>query len=269
MPSRRKLVAGGLCALGVGATITTCGVAALLEPDVHALSLTGLGIEAGLALIALAGVLVSSRTVNDGLGLVRSRLSLSKLLVVVVGTLALSHALDSLLSLSGLREHSALARFDALLAGVRGGDLALALLALVVAPAFGEELLCRGWIQRGLQPRLGAGRAVAVAALIFGLLHLDPIHALFAIFLGLYLGTIACWAGSTWPGIVCHGVNNAVAVLVGVGLLPTLPLDLPGVVLGMGLAGAALWAARPSGATAESAAPGPSSLQEQPRSDDS
>ena len=268
MPSRRRLVAGSLCALGVGAAITTCGVAAQLEPNVRSLSLTGLGIEAALALIALAGALLSTRPLRDGLGLVQSRLPRSRLPLLVLGTLALSHALDSLLSLTGLREHSALARFDALLAGIRAGDLALAFLALAIAPALGEELLCRGWIQRGLQPRLGAGRAVAVAALIFGLLHLDPIHALFAVFLGLYLGAIACWAASTWPSIVCHGVNNAVAVLIAAGLLPSLPLDLPGVVLGMGLAGVALWAARPSGAEAESDAQASSSLQQGPRSDD-
>jgi len=268
MPSRRHVAGGSLFAVGVGASVATCGAAAQLESEVVALSVAGLGIEAGLVLIALAGALLSARPVTQSLGLLRSRLSGRRLLLLVVGTLGLSHALDCLLSLSGLREQSALADFDALLAGTRGAELALAFAAMGIAPALGEELLCRGWVQRGLQSRLGGVPALGIAALLFGLLHLDPIHAVFAIFLGLYLGTVALWAASTWPGIVCHGVNNTVAVLLAAGVLPDLPMDAVGAAAGLGLSAAALWAARPPGAGAVSAHPTRSTLQRQARSDD-
>ena len=37
-----------------------------------------------------------------------------------------------------------------------------------------EELLCRGLVQRGLQPLLGPVAAVSIAALLFGALHGNP-----------------------------------------------------------------------------------------------
>ena len=245
MRSQRALQAGFLCVVGIGVASTAYVGAASLGGGVRPLALAGLGIEAGLAAIALAGALLAPRPLADSLGLRRSRLSRRRLLLLAVGTLALSHALDCLLELSGLREHSSLEVFEKTLAGARGLDLALALVAMGIAPALGEELLCRGWIQRGLAPHLGRARAVFVAALIFGLLHLDPVHALFALLLGLYLGTVACWAGSTWPSILCHGLNNVLAVLIAAGFSGGPPQGMLGVVLGLAVAAAALVAARP------------------------
>ena len=48
--------------------------------------------------------------------------------------------------------------------------------------------------------------------LIFSAAHLDPIHVLGVIPLGVWLGAIAWRAGSVWPAMFCHAVNNAVAV---------------------------------------------------------
>jgi membrane protease YdiL (CAAX protease family) len=285
MRARRALQAGFLFILGIGVASAAYLAAATLGAGVRPLALAGLGIEAGLVSIAVAGALLASWPLRDSLGLRRSLLSRGRLALLVLGTLALSHGLDCLLALSGLREHSALEAFERTLAGARGIDLALALGAMAIAPALGEELLCRGWIQRGLAPHLGSARAVFVAALIFGLLHLDPVHALFALFLGLYLGTIACWAGSTWPSILCHGLNNMLAVLFAAGLVGAPPQGVPGLVIGLALAAGALWAARPGAGQrasaqadlesrapcqrgAASAHPSHSTLQPETRSDD-
>ncbi len=270
MGSHRVLQAGILSALGIGAALATCSAAMVREPGVRPLALAGLGIEAGLVLIALSGALLSSRPLAESLGLLRSKMSGSRLLLLVAGTLALSHALDCLLELSGLLEHSALEGFKETLDGARGSDLALALLAMAIAPALGEELLCRGWIQRSLEPRLGAAPSVSVAALIFGALHLDPVHALFALFLGLYLGTIASWAGSTWPSILCHGVNNTLAVLLAAGLPDGPPHGAVGAVLGLALAAGVLMVSRPRRGQqgAAPAHPVQPTLQPEARSDD-
>jgi membrane protease YdiL (CAAX protease family) len=88
----------------------------------------------------------------------------------------------------------------------------LALIGLVVAPGIAEELLCRGLLQRGLQRRLGAPAAIGISSLAFGALHLEPIHAVFAAVLGLYLGVAAYWADSTRASIGCHLVNNLASV---------------------------------------------------------
>ena len=240
MPRRRSFAAAGLGALGLGSGVATCSAFGDLGPGVRPLSLAGLGIETSLALLAFAGALLSVRPVAVRLGLVGGRLSFCQLLVLAAGTVALSHTLDSLLILTGLREHSALGAFEATMAGARGADLALALLAMAVAPALGEEFLCRGFVQCGLEPRHGAGRAVVGAALVFGLLHIDPVHAAFATLLGLYLGAIAWLAGSVWASVLCHGVNNTLAVLTASGVLGAPPGTLATAAVGLALAAAAL-----------------------------
>jgi membrane protease YdiL (CAAX protease family) len=96
----------------------------------------------------------------------------------------------------------------------------------------------------------------------------DPVHALFATGLGAYLGVVALWAGSTGPSIVCHGLNNALAVLVASGALGAPPHGLLGILTGGGVAGLALWAARPR-PEPFSAGARPATLQPGGRPDDS
>ena len=125
----------------------------------------------------------------------------------------------------------------------------LALLAVGLAPGIAEELLCRGLVQRGLVPRVGAPVAVVAAALFFGALHVDPVHASFAAALGLYLGTLCHVAGSVRPAIISHAANNLLAVCVAA-WLPQLAIPpAASIGLGGGIAIAALaWVWRRSGA---------------------
>jgi membrane protease YdiL (CAAX protease family) len=94
--------------------------------------------------------------------------------------------------------------------GARGWILAL--LAAAVVPALGEELLFRGFLQRGLEPRIGPAAAIAVSSLAFGLIH-GPGRALPATLLGALLGWIAWRSGSVRPGIFAHLLSNAAAVV--------------------------------------------------------
>jgi membrane protease YdiL (CAAX protease family) len=201
-----------------------------VDDPLLALCRISLRAELLIAAVALAGACLGGRGVGArlGLSLAGSRIGAAGLGWLLLGTVSLSHALDALLALTDLGEQSALARFPELLAGARGERLLLALLALGVAPALAEELLCRGLLQRAIAARLGPGIGIGLAAAVFGALHLEPIHAGFALLLGLYLGAAAHWAGHTWAAIACHGVNNLLAV----GLaalaweLPTGPLSL-------------------------------------------
>lgn len=86
-------------------------------------------------------------------------------------------------------------------------------LALSVGPALSEELAFRGLILQGLRSRLGAISAVTLSALLFGIIHLDPLQGLGAFFTGLYLGYLTVRSGSIFPAIVAHGVNNLWATL--------------------------------------------------------
>ena len=147
------------------------------------------------------------------LGLGPGRLSALQVGGLALGTVALSHGVDAVLQMTQLREGTVMAELDQALAGVRGRALALSVLCLGLAPPVAEEMLCRGLVQRGLEPRLGPGLAVVFAALFFGALHRDPVHAAAVLPLGLYLGAAAWLAGSIRAAIACHLANNLTALL--------------------------------------------------------
>ena len=210
---RRSGLAFGLMALALLAAAGSGELARHADPaSASHLAWSALGIEVLLGAFACAAALLSREPAVLRLGLAAGRLSWRLLALLAVGMLALSHALDGVLEISGLREHSALAELPGRLAGVHGETLALALLALALAPGIAEELLCRGLVQRALLPRLGPAGAIGAGALLFGALHLEPVHAAFAVVLGVYLGIVAWWADSTRAAIGCHVVNNLAAV---------------------------------------------------------
>ncbi len=244
---------------------TTCSVAApLVSDEAGRLGVASLGLELFLASLAFAGAAFSASPLGARLGLHAGRLDAGSIAVLALGTMAVSHAMDAAAELSGLREQSTLADLDAVIASASGAGLWLALLGLGIAPGIGEELLCRGLVQRGLEGPLGAPAAVVVAALFFGAIHLDPVHAALATVLGLYLGTTAALAGSIRVAVICHAVNNVVAVALAA-LAPELKAGPVGLGVGLPLGAFCLWVA----IRRRRAPPGaPQGLQPEAESDD-
>ena len=231
--------------LGAALGLGTCSLATQSAADgAAALGIASLGLEIFLACVALGLAMLSPLPLHARLGLGRGRLSGGALGLLVLGTLALSQALDGAIQVLGLHEQSALAEFESTLAGASGWPLALALVGVGLAPAIGEELLCRGLVQRGLAPRLGTLPAVVIAALFFGALHLEPVHAVFAGILGLYLGVVAVLAGSTRAAILCHSLNNLAAVLYAARFPELTRPGVAGIAIGLALAAGCLLAAR-------------------------
>jgi len=185
-----------------------------------------LGFEIFLAMLALAFAARSPLGIGERLGLGPIALPRGALALLTLGTLALSFSLDGIYRHIEPPDSGALFQFESELAGARGGTLAFALLSFALVPGIAEELLCRGLVQRGLQPRYGPIAAILLASLFFGAIHLDPVHSAFAAILGLYLGAIAYLAGSVRASMVCHVANNTAAVLgaavtPGIGPMPT------------------------------------------------
>jgi len=88
------------------------------------------------------------------------------------------------------------------------------LLFFWIGPA--EEIFWRGYIQRRLSDRLGAGRGFFTAALIYALVHIWALNAM--LFLaaglsGLFWGAMFWRYKSIWPGLISHSLWD-VAVFV-------------------------------------------------------
>lgn len=90
------------------------------------------------------------------------------------------------------------------------GFLSIAVMAPIV-----EELLFRGAIlghllRQGRSPRV----AIFLSALLFGIMHFNPVQSCFAFFLGIAFGWLYYRTGSVAPGIVAHAINNTACALL-------------------------------------------------------
>lgn len=113
-----------------------------------------------------------------------------------------------------------------------GRPVALSLLVFACFPALCEEILLRGVVARGLRPAIGIAGAVAVSALLFGLLHVIPAQALVTAIFGIPLGIATLASESLLPSILMHFLNNTCTIVLASGGLPSITSALeqePGV----------------------------------------
>ena len=82
----------------------------------------------------------------------------------------------------------------------------------VFAPLF-EEWLCRGLVLRGLLRKMNPSSAIAVSAVFFAILHMNPWQAIPAFCLGLLFGYVYYRTGSLKLTMTMHCANNTMAVI--------------------------------------------------------
>ncbi len=89
----------------------------------------------------------------------------------------------------------------------------LAALVGIVVPA-GEEVFFRGLTYGALRRVMNRPAAVVLSALFFAGAHLQPVELLPIVLLGLVLAYTYEHTGSLIPGMIAHGVNNLVALII-------------------------------------------------------
>ena len=100
--------------------------------------------------------------------------------------------------------------FDMILTN-RWGYLAIGLLA-----PLSEEIVLRGAILKELlkSEKLTPWVAIAISAVFFALIHLNPAQMPHAFLIGLLLGWMYWRTGSILPGVAYHWANNSIAYLI-------------------------------------------------------
>ncbi len=128
--------------------------------------------------------------------------------------------------------------------GSRSERLFLAAVATVLAPVC-EETAFRGYVQTTLALRRRPAAAVAGAALLFALLHLNPVLFPALAVLGAVFGWLTWRAGSIWPAVIAHAVNNAITsalVLAGATAPPAGPVPAAEIAVALVFGGTVLLA---------------------------
>ncbi|MFT3928043.1 MAG: CPBP family intramembrane metalloprotease [Myxococcales bacterium] len=94
------------------------------------------------------------------------------------------------------------------------GQGAVVILCLAGVIPLMEELLFRGIFMFGLSRRYGPAFGILLSSVLFGVVHLGAVPALYATVAGVLLGWLALATRSVWPGVALHGAFNAVPVLL-------------------------------------------------------
>jgi membrane protease YdiL (CAAX protease family) len=136
------------------------------------------------------------------------------LAAMIVGTLAWGQALDSATAVAGLSQRGAMATIRRTLESAAGPELFAAVIVIGLMAGAAEEIFFRGYMQTALRERWSAPLAIVVTSAAFGVLHLDWLHSVLAMLLGLWLGFITERAGSALPAVVAHVVNNVLFTLL-------------------------------------------------------
>ncbi|OVE79104.1 hypothetical protein BVY00_01180 [bacterium G20] len=97
-------------------------------------------------------------------------------------------------------------------------DRLIALIALVILPPLGEEILMRGYLYSGLRARLRFWPAMVITSLLFGIAHLSTgangalwVAGVDTFLLSFVLVALRERTGALYAPIMVHGLNNLVA----------------------------------------------------------
>lgn len=164
--------------------------------------------ELAILLVALLMPLLAALPLRETLGLFPARPQL--LLAAAFGTVMLGPLGD--VCMSTLAHHFpklSLGVVPALHEIAQGFPLLFLWPAFALMPGLAEELLFRGVLQRAI---VGPTLAVLVSGTAFALFHVDPVHVVGVLPLGLFLSWVA-QRSNTSVTIFAHVVNNSIALL--------------------------------------------------------
>ncbi|MGI9469140.1 MAG: CPBP family glutamic-type intramembrane protease [Rubripirellula sp.] len=95
----------------------------------------------------------------------------------------------------------------------QSGFTAQLVLMVALTPALCEELLFRGYVQSRLTRVFPPVLGILFSSVVFAAFHMDPVHVIAVVPLGIFLGWLTWQSGSLFPAILAHFVNNLVSVL--------------------------------------------------------
>ncbi|MGP1906895.1 lysostaphin resistance A-like protein [Metabacillus sp. JX24] len=185
-----------------------------LGNSLHAGTLTG----ATIALILLTGVyFLALKPHNENWPAVGVRPFYKKdwgiIILCVLFLLAAGAAVMAAVSFFGVSYENS--KTDTLTGDIAPSAILLALVsAAVISPVY-EEIFYRGFLYRWLRTRLGVWAGILLSSLIFTAAHYPVTNAMPVNFLD---GLVFAWAyektHSIWPGVIIHGVVNAISILL-------------------------------------------------------
>ena len=93
------------------------------------------------------------------------------------------------------------------------GNIALAVILVVVVTPLAEEMLFRGTLFGGLRERYGFLTAAIISSAVFAVMHLNPWSIVCTFIIGMFYALLFEKTGSLVYSMIGHGINNLIAVI--------------------------------------------------------
>ena len=133
-------------------------------------------------------------------------------LFISIGAMILSDELNILIGMIIPIPDSFL-QIEALLKPKDPFSLVLLIITIVIIAPIGEELLFRGFLQKGLEKAWDdVTKAILFSSLFFAVIHFNPFWIIQIYFLGVLLGFLAWKTNSIIPCIIFHMIINATSL---------------------------------------------------------
>lgn len=97
---------------------------------------------------------------------------------------------------------------------LNGNEVVGLIIAVILAP-IAEEMAVRGIVIQKSKKCFGVVGCMVMSALVFAIMHGNPIQGLYVIPMGLFYGYICYMYDSAVPGIICHMINNLIGTTIG------------------------------------------------------
>ena len=92
--------------------------------------------------------------------------------------------------------------------------LLVSLLSIAVLPAFSEEIIFRGVLNKEFE-KISIIKRAFITGLFFGFMHMNIHQALYAAAIGFMLAYMLHYTCSFWAPVIGHFVNNGINILMG------------------------------------------------------
>lgn len=131
--------------------------------------------------------------------------------LAVISGAALGIAVNNIIAMTPLIEKSS--GFQNANDAFFAGEIVFEFLGSCLLIPIAEELLYRGVVYKRLQVMVGVGPAILLSALLFGIMHVNPVQFLYAGILGILLAFLLEKSGFLYVPILGHIAANVAAVV--------------------------------------------------------
>lgn len=143
-------------------------------------------------------------------------LNVKSIVNITAATIVTFYAALGISELINIISPSTIEKYNEMMNMTLGGNMTVAIIAIVILAPLGEECLFRGLIMKHLNKYFGIIAVIVIQAILFGVFHANIVQGLYVLPIGLLFGYVSYKTKSVLPTIYMHLLNNSMSAITSV-----------------------------------------------------